>query len=962
MRIKDNIIGLLMIIGIFLSYHLVQPMGDGFFALEKSQYHFKKHGIQGNKHAKFKRKSGGVFYIRAGLEDDVQGMFNFKQSGKLSLKLDIYDGVEARLLFKHNDNVSDSFLLRAGKPRTFFFDVRQDDDLEVIAEHTEFGDAGKIKATAQFQSGWFGWQNQLIPFLWSLLFIFLWGKKHTWIAGNTYFLFLLVLVAQKNNFSPLTFQEVVLYMLFSFALAFASVLVQQELARFKRYKAATMINTLLAFAIYVIPASFILYDMNFDAKVSKDILFAVFQTNGKESLEYVSDFVAFKYIALFVLLAAVMGFLLHQQERKETHKIERSLLLLMTLTFFMVPASQISELTLPRFITDSFAKYNHELKLFRQVQQKRKSGDIKFSASKQAQGETYIVVIGESLNKKNMGLYDYVRPTTPLLSQKAKQGNVLVFTQVYANYSYTIKALQLSLTEANQYNSKDYYDSLSIVDVLKQADVETHWLTNQVIYGGWDNMISVIASEADHLVALNHTIGKHTQTQKFDGALIEEVKKVLAEPATKNRVIFVHLMGSHGSYALRYPESFARYTTPLDRALYGSLADASRRRQDKINAYDNSIVYNDFVVSSLIDVLAHEKGVAGLWYMPDHADDALGGKGHSTSKFNFHMLQIPMLVWVNTAYQARYPDTYQALRQHVSKVFTNDLLYDSLLGFMHVQSDRYEPEHDLTHTTYTLNESKALVLHGKKKLTDAENNLWWQRENLAYLQSIGQQARVLPSHVNSIGKLQDIWHDGGRAFEMDTFFDAEQKRLRAGSQAKALGASLTDFLAAVDTKDMQRIWVALNNFSDENMDAVLQDLAALDKKFHLKDKLMIESGSRSPSFKRLAEEGWQTSFHLPSKDISRLLDAGDTQALRRLASTMAKQLQEQQVSGISFDMQVYDFVQQFLVANIPPSLAYYAWYAPALQDTDFKSRLEHHSLYQNPRVRLLLTRYRSQYD
>ncbi len=961
MHIKENIIGLLMIIGIFLSYHLVQPMGDGFFALEKSQYHFKKHGTE-NKHAKFKRKSGGVFYIRAGLEDDVRGELNFKQSGKLSLKFEIYDGQEARLLLKHNDNVSDSFLLRVGKPKSLFFDVQQDDDIEITAENAEAGDAGKIKATVEFQSGWFDLQNQLIPFLWAILFIFLWGKKHTLIASNTYFIFLLILFAQKNNFAPLTFQEVLLYMLFSFALAFASVFVQQELARFKRYKAATIINTLLAFAIYVIPISFILYDMNFDAKVSKDILFAVFQSNGNESLEYLSDFVAFQYIALFVLLAAVMGFLLHQQERKETHKIEKSLLLLMTLTFFAIPISQVSELTLPQFITDNFEKYNHELKLFRQVQHKRKSGDIKFTASKQAQGETYIVVIGESLNKKNLGLYDYVRPTTPLLSKKAEQGDILVFAQAYANYSYTIKVLQLSLTEANQYNGKDYYDSLSIVDVLKQADVETHWLTNQVIYGGWDNMISVIASEANHLVALNHTIGKHTQTQKFDGALIDEVKKVLATPTTKNRVIFVHLMGSHGSYKLRYPENFAHYTKPLDRALYGDLADTSQSRQDKINAYDNSIVYNDFVVSSLIDILAQEKGVAGLWYMPDHADDALAGKGHSSSKFNFHMLQIPMLAWMNTAYQETYPDTYQALRQHVPKVFTNDVLYDSLLGFTHVQSDRYEPEHDFTRSTYALNESKALVLHGKKKLTDAKNHMWWQKKNLAYLQSIGQQARVLPHHVNSIGKLQDIWHDGGRAFEMDIFFDAEQQRFRVGSQAQALGATFADFLAAVDTNDIQHIWAEFNNLSAENIDAALHDLAALDKKFHLKDKLMIESGSRSPSFKRLAEEGWQTSFYLPTKEVLQLLDAGDTHALQNLAKTLLSQLQTQHVSGISFDEKLYGFVQQFLAANIPSSMAYYAWYAPALKATDFKQKLEHNALYQDERVRLLLTSYQSQYD
>jgi len=314
MNIKANIIGLSIILGVFLTYHLLQPMGDGFFALEKSGYSLKKHGTEKNKHAKFKAKSNGVFYVRAGAEDDVRGTLNFNQSGVLLLQFEIYDGGEARVELKHNDNVVSSFLLRGKAQKTLYFEIQGDDDVEIRAESNEDGDAGKIKVSAKFQSSWFDIQNQLIPFLWALLFIFLWGKRHTFIAINTYAIFLLMLFAQKANFSAVPFQEVLVYMLFSFALAFASVLVQQELAWFRKYKVASMINTLLAIAVYVIPISFILYGLNFDAKVTKDILFAVFQSNGQESLEYLSDFVALKYIVVFVLLAVVMGFLLHRQE------------------------------------------------------------------------------------------------------------------------------------------------------------------------------------------------------------------------------------------------------------------------------------------------------------------------------------------------------------------------------------------------------------------------------------------------------------------------------------------------------------------------------------------------------------------------------------------------------------------------------------------------------------------------
>jgi len=124
MSMKDNIVGLLIIFGVFLTYHLLQPMGDGFFALEKSEYSLKKHGTEKNKHAKFTAKHHGVFYVRAGAEDDVRGTLSLKQSGALILQFEIYDGDEARVELKHNDNVVSSFLLRGKVQKTLHFEIQ----------------------------------------------------------------------------------------------------------------------------------------------------------------------------------------------------------------------------------------------------------------------------------------------------------------------------------------------------------------------------------------------------------------------------------------------------------------------------------------------------------------------------------------------------------------------------------------------------------------------------------------------------------------------------------------------------------------------------------------------------------------------------------------------------------------------------------------------------------------------
>ncbi len=474
-------------------------------------------------------------------------------------------------------------------------------------------------------------------------------------------------------------------------------------------------------------------------------------------------------------------------------------------------------------------------------------------------------------------------------------------------------------------------------------------------------MISVIANEADHLVALNHTIGKHTRTQHYDGALINEVQKVLAEETDKNRVIFVHLMGNHGTYASRYPDDFHRFDGDLPRDVFGDLADSGHGKQQKINHYDNSIVYNDHVVDGLISALSKERGATALLYMPDHADDALAGKGHHSSKFNFHMLQIPMLVWFSEDYKHTYQPTVQALQAHKDTLFTNDMFYDTLLGLMHVQTDRYEAKYDFTSPDYTLDAEHALVLHGKKHVTDKKNMLWWQKENARFLQREGLLSRILPHKINSLGKLDDIWRDGYRSWEMDVVFDAKQQSFFAGSSESKKGAKFETFFKRVPHQSVQKVWVEFNNFAAHHALPAVQYLEALDKKYQLKQRLMIESDTESDAFKILAKHGWQTMYYLPTKKITRLIQDNDVQALKTMAKQMAAQLRRQRVSGISFDAKVYDFVKVYLEPRLANSIGYYAWYAPALKANDFQQSLQHNSLYKDKRVNVLLSKYASQY-
>ncbi len=369
-------------------------------------------------------------------------------------------------------------------------------------------------------------------------------------------------------------------------------------------------------------------------------------------------------------------------------------------------------------------EYERELKIFNKTNNRRKVDGIVFHSKKEDHGETYIVIIGESLRREHLELYGYSRNTNPNLS---KEKDLLIFDNTYSNDILTIKALSLALTEANQYNGKNYYNSLSIVNLLNKAGFETFWLTNQPLYGFFSNLVAIIAKETDHLVTLNNNLdsgifhnnnlggSELDRTQKFDGVLIKKVEEVINQKANKNRVIFVHLMGNHFNFCSRYPKEFKYFKEELPKEFSGC---PSPRR---LNCYDDSVRYNDFVVSSLLDIIKVKSGKRGFLYFSDHGEDVCGA-GRNPSLVNKHMLNIPFLAWFSEEYQNFYPKRYTTFKRNRSKIFSNDLIFDTLVGLFNIQTKRYNKTFDLSSKAFDLTEEKALVMGGKKKYIDIKES------------------------------------------------------------------------------------------------------------------------------------------------------------------------------------------------------------------------------------------------
>lgn len=804
-------------------------------------------------------------------------------------------------------------------------------------------------------------RNFLIPSLFSICFLFLARRKYTNIIVSLYLIFCLILISEQLNYQYLKHQTVVTYAAFIFFVAFALIAVYQILSKFGMAKTATILNMLIAFLIYIIPLISIIYILIFDGAILEETLYAVFQTNQSEAYEYIVDFVPIQYIALFALFIIIINFLIYQQRASQT-PIKKVYLIIAMVVFGGIFLSKPSNFQIYDSIVFANKNYKNELQLFKDTQIKKNTNKIKFKANKKEKKEVYIVVIGESLNKKHMGIYGYLRNTTPLLSKMRNQGDITIFNQAYSAHTHTTEVLQLALTEANQYNDKTYYNSLTIIDILKKADIQTYWITNQSLYSIFDNLVSIIAQTSQHLISLNKSVGANTRTQKYDDAVIDEVKNILKQDTEKNKVIFIHLMGNHSRYASRYPkDKYSVYSSRIKQGEFGK----NPHGINVINHYDNSVVYNDFVVASILKELqeSSKNQVGGFFYFSDHADDVINNKGHGSGSFSYYMAQIPIVAWFSDKYQARYQEKYRTLTNNINKLYSNDMVYDTLIGMTNIKTDKYNSQYDLSSKNYQLHPKDALVLHGRKKYLDKDNHIYWQKTNAQYLLETNQASRIFPHRVNSLGKLKDIWNDGFRAFEIDVIFEHNRNNIfQVGHNEGDMGVDFEQFLSKIDTTKISRIWLDFKNLNQDNYKDALQRLNSLDKKFKLKNKLIIESDTTSDLFKYFSKDNWHTSYYLPTNKILTFLINNNEVEMKKIATEIIKQVNHQSLSAVSFDDRLYPFVKKYLEKGIPKEIVYHIWYAPPLAEVTFKEDLINNPLYLDDRIKTLLTVYKSAFD
>ena len=407
---------------------------------------------------------------------------------------------------------------------------------------------------------------------------------------------------------------------------------------------------------------------------SQSVIFIIFESNISEGQEYIAQYFKWWMIPAFLAYSAGAFFLWLQVRNFEISRLGAFILVTLILsglfvypnikllsnkTFSLSKAMEVLEKRMepaaPWQLVFGYTQYRKQLRAVADLLEKNRQVQplANLQNANQDIPATLVLVIGESTNRQHMSLYGYPRKTSPRL--EAISAELQVFRNVYAPRPYTIEVLQQVLSFADQLNPDLYLTTPSLINLMKQAGYKSFWITNQQTMTKRNTLLTSFSQQADEQAYLNHSRAQNSA--EYDMNVVKPFQHALADPAEK-KLIIVHLLGTHMKYEYRFPPEFAVFK---DRT---GLADwVNKEQQAIINDYDNAVLYNDFIMSTLIDSMRQAKSNGFMVYFSDHGEDVFDSGEHNIlgrneGKPTVPMYAVPFIVWMTDSWRATHPNDF----------------------------------------------------------------------------------------------------------------------------------------------------------------------------------------------------------------------------------------------------------------------------------------------------------------
>ena len=283
---------------------------------------------------------------------------------------------------------------------------------------------------------------------------------------------------------------------------------------------------------------------------------------------------------------------------------------------------------------------------------------------KDNQKSIVVLVIGESARSENFSLYGYKKNTNPLLS---KTPNVFHFNAT-SGATYTSAGVKCILEHTR---TDDLYEILP--NYLFRNNVEVIWRSTN-----WGEPPVHIKNYQNREALMPNCKGEGCN---YDEVLLSGLKEQIVASKKNKILIVLHTSTSHGpTYSKKYPPQFETFKPVCNSVELGNCSQT-----ELINAYDNTIVYTDYILSNVIEDLKQLKEYkSAMIFVSDHGE-SLGEKnlymhGLPLSIAPKEQYEIPFIVWLSD-------NSSKQLKPN--KIVSQNYVFHSVLNFLNIQSPIY---------------------------------------------------------------------------------------------------------------------------------------------------------------------------------------------------------------------------------------------------------------------------------
>jgi len=455
-----------------------------------------------------------------------------------------------------------------------------------------------------------------------------------------------------------------------------------------------------------------IYSIVTQENVEYEVFAAITNTSYQETIEFISSYVILGLlVALICIFISLYLFLLKPvSPLGDFIGVRKNAIVLLMIGvvgigLMYVYSRDTLYKTYPVSIPFYFKKYYKDVIIF-----KKEFNEIDYSFEGTQEysnnNSLYILIIGESARKQSFSSYGYHRDTTPYMLKAINSGKVKasVYDAISSGIS-TRLSVPLLLSTANVINYASLGKSPTLPHFFNDAGFQTILLSNQQASGRNNDIIALISNKMKDLTYLSES----DDTRGYDGDLLSHIK-VESTASSQATFMIVHLMGSHWKYNQRYPSEFSIFSGAGSR----------------VDTYDNSIRYTDYIIGQVVDFMKQSNRPIQLFYTSDHGenlnDSGDGNYLHAIKEMTEYEVKVPLFFATNLAFYNKYKSKVDRILGNKNMLIGHDNISHTILGLAGLYDENYyKNKYDLSSRDFS--QSKRYSINRRSEVINVDEYL-----------------------------------------------------------------------------------------------------------------------------------------------------------------------------------------------------------------------------------------------